>query len=174
MWCDCPRQSLDFGFAARSATPGGSDGRCRAGCPQHKLLRSGHPGRGVPTLNGKGNGTQAVPYIFHLFSIMGISLEMHPTERRGRRSLRYSVLTPNCTPFDGICQRTTGCFTKLHRGCGKIFGTPQSPPPGGHPRVASLAPSGQFTSGWPEGPGEEFGRKPTSQNNITDLYQGCH
>ena len=27
-------------------------------------------------------------------------------------------------------------------------------PSGRHPRVASLAPSGQFTSGWPVGPGD--------------------
>ena len=37
-------------------------------------------------------------------------------------SLSGGISTPNCTPFDGICQRTTGCFTKLHRGCGKNFG----------------------------------------------------
>ena len=36
-------------------------------------------------------------------------------------------------------------------------GHPPIPSPGGHPRVASLAPSGQFTSGWPEGPGVRVG-----------------
>lgn len=34
-------------------------------------------------------------------------------------SLSGGISTANCTPFGGICQRTTGCFTKLHRSCGK-------------------------------------------------------
>ena len=71
-------------------------------------------------------------------------------------SLSGGISISNCTPFGGICQRTTGCFTKLHRGCGKIFGTPQSPPPGG---------------GWPEGPGEEFGRQPNDSVYHKDLHQ---
>ena len=31
-------------------------------------------------------------------------------ERRGRRSLRYSVFISNCTRSTGICQRATGCI----------------------------------------------------------------
>ena len=46
-------------------------------------------------------------------------------------SLSGGISISNCTPFDSICQRTTGCFTKLHRGCGKIFGTLPNPLPRG-------------------------------------------
>ena len=52
-------------------------------------------------------------------------------------SLSGGISISNCTPFGGICQRTTGCFTKLHRGCGKSFRHSPIPSPGG--RVARRA-----------------------------------
>ena len=57
-------------------------------------------------------------------------------------SLSGGISISNCTPFDGICQRTTGCFKKLHRGCGKIFGIPQIPSPGGTPQGGLSCPFG--------------------------------
>ena len=71
LWCDCPRQSLDYGFAARSTTPGGSDGRSRArtpyACISPEQTVPGHffpkasPGGEVP---GRGGGVGAVNFAF--------------------------------------------------------------------------------------------------------------
>ena len=67
-------------------------------------------------------------------------------------SLSGGISISNCTPFDGICQRTTGCFTKLHRGCGKIFGTlPNSLPRGDTPGWPLLPLRGNSPPGGPKG-----------------------
>ena len=49
-----------------------------------------------------------------------------------------------------------------------------SPPPGGHPRVASLALRAIHLRVAPKGSGEECGRKPESQHNKTGLLQSYH